>query len=521
MKWNLFPFTLFFITFFSISWVEPFLVNANDDSFDNESAGFALVIETEAGLIEGKAGETSLYFKGIPYAEPPVGSLRWQSPVNKTPWEGIYKADEFSKACPQGPSAITGETPDWNEDCLCLNVYRPKENIDNLPVMVFIHGGGHVQGSASLPYYDGEWLAQNKKIVLVTINYRLGQFGYLYLPEAGITGNYGTRDQIKSLEWVKNNIENFGGNPDNITVFGESAGAVSVGMILALVPHLFHKAIIQSGSITFNAESMSADRASEQGNDFAEEIGCADADDVAACLKAMPAEKIISVMTGSANIAVAGNRYKPVLDGELFTDTPLNMVIDGDGKKIPLIMGVNADEGTLFFYSAGIETEEDYLNWVNETFKGLANQVLKRYPATDYEEPWLAAAEILGDVAFVCPTCEILKKLSFYNDNLYQYYFTYVSDTARENGLGAFHGSELSYIFHTFSAVNEKAQQVSENISELWTDFSDNSNPPCDETIWKPFNSFTQRYLTIDRKLSKGMYLKKRKCAFWGRFINP
>jgi len=492
-----------------------------DNNTETHGGAFPLAVETRSGTVEGSWGEASLYFKGIPYAEPPVGDLRWQPPADKAPWQGVRLAHEFSPACPQPESPLSQQELVWDEDCLCLNIYRPKEHTTNLPVMVFIHGGSHITGSGSLSYYDGEWLAQNKKIVLATINYRLGQFGYLYLPEAGITGNYGTLDQIKALEWINNNIEAFGGDPDNITLFGESAGGISVGMLLALAPELFDKAIIQSGIIYYNADSISPEKASEQGKAFAREIGCDQAGDVGACLGEKSAGEVLTTGTGNANFAVPGNQYGPVLDGVLVHDTPLEMIIKGTGRDIPLIMGVNADEGTLFAYFLGIETKEDYENWVRSIFSVLADHVLRLYPADNYREPWLAAADVLGDAVFVCSTRETLKKLSLYNNRLYQYYFTYATDDAVESGFGAFHAAELGYVFHTFASETAAAEQVSQNLTELWTRFAYDGVPSCNDTVWPPFTYLLQHYLSIDEQLSTGMYLKKDTCDFWDWFINP
>lgn len=342
---------------------------------------FPLVVETSLGKIEGKEGEVSHYFKGIPYAEPPVGNLRWQPPTDKTPWQGLLKAHNFSKACAQVPPSYVQEKIEWDEDCLYLNIYRPKENKINLPVMVFIHGGGFTDGAASVSTLDGEWLAQNKEVVLVTINYRLAQFGFLYLPEAGIVSNYGLRDQIKALEWINDNIKALGGDPDNITVSGESAGGTSVGLLLGLRPDLFHKAIIQSGAITFNPDNIAPHNVFELGRRFVQEIGCEGANDLAACLRSKSAEEVLSA--GRVPFKIGNKKkYRHVLDGEFITDAPLSLIKNGKGADIPLIMGVNADEGAFFAFTLKIKTENDYENWVRDTYPDLADSILTKYPAS-------------------------------------------------------------------------------------------------------------------------------------------
>jgi len=463
---------------------------------------FRLLVTTKSGIIEGMEGETALYFKGIPYAEPPVGTLRWQAPADKTPWQGTLRAHEFSKACPQISPSYVNEAVEWDEDCLCLNIYRPKENIKNLPVMMFIHGGSFMDGTGSLATYDGEWLAQNKKIVLVTINYRLRDLGFLYLPEAGIVGNFGIRDQIKALEWLNSNIKAFGGDPDNITVFGESAGGISIGLLLAIAPELFHKAIIQSGFIYTNPETISEENALEEGQRFVQEIGCEGAQDIAACLRSKPTEEVLAITTAST----------PVLDGEFLTDMPLPLIVEGEGKDTPLIMGVNEDEGAFFALGFGISTEDDYENWVHDNYSDIADQILSMYPASNYDNPVRAAANVFADSLFVCPTRKALTSLSEVNNSLYHYHFTYPPEVGRELGVGAFHGAELYYIFHTFEDEAEEAEQVSQNISELWTTFAYEGTPSSGSTTWEPFTSLSQPYLTINNELSTGMDLRKEQC---------
>jgi para-nitrobenzyl esterase len=439
------------------------------------------VVETVAGKIEGKEGEISHYFKGIPYAEPPLGNLRWKPPSDKIPWQGLLKADSFSKACPQVQPMYIQEEIEWDEDCLCLNIYRPKENKRNLPVMVFIHGGAFMDGAASLSTLDGEWLAQNKEVVLVTINYRLAQFGFLYIPEADIVGNYGIRDQIKALEWINDNITAFGGDPDNITVFGESAGGGSVGLLLGLRPELFHKAIIQSGYIPFNPDTMAPATLSEIGQRFVREIGCEGAEDLASCLRSKSAEDVLSA--GSITFKIGSKKkYGPLLDGKFITAAPLSLIKNGKGADTPLIMGLNADEGAFFAFTLGIKTKNDYENWVRNTYPDLA-----------------------------------LKDLSEANKSLYHYYFTYPPETTRKLGVGAFHGAELSYIFHTFKDKLVEAEQVSHNISELWTSFAYKGIPSCGTTAWQPFTSQHQHYLVINKELATGKDLRKEQCDIWDR----
>ena len=491
---------------------------SSDD--DSQTAIFPEAVSISTGAVEGEVGNMSLYFKGIPYAAPPVVSLRWKPPADVQPWTDVLAADECASACPQNPSIVEGV--DWNEDCLYLNVYRPKSGAASLPVMVFFHGGGFLIGSASEPYYDGEWLAHHKNVVLVTVNYRLGPFGYLYVPEYDIGGNFGLLDQIKALEWVQENISSFGGNPDNVTVFGESSGGVSVGLLLGLVPELFHKAIIQSGWIYQRRYIMSAKGAARQGNRLLAEIGCGDLDDAAECLRQKPPEDILSAVYQPDMLDPGQYSFSPVLDKTVITDVPYKLIIKGKGKEIPLIMGVNGDEGTFFSYFLGIENETDYEDWLRATFGFLATPLLKHYPSGEYGEPWLAAADIMGDLIFSCPTRNILKKLAWFNSTVYHYRFTFVPSTGQEPPfLGAFHGSEIAYLFRSFSPESPAAVAVSDNITELWTSFARSGIPSCGDIQWEPFKPFSQHYLIIDNDLSMGQYPEKEHCDFWDRLIKP
>jgi para-nitrobenzyl esterase len=497
------------------------IAKAEATNADDQAAIFPQAVSISAGPVEGETGDVSLYFKGIPYAAPPVGSLRWQPPADVQPWTDVLAADEFACACPQYFS-LTGDDVVWSEDCLYLNVYRPKSEAASLPVMVFFHGGGLIFGSASEPYYDGEWLAQHKNVVLVTVNYRLGPFGYLYVPEYGIGGNYGLLDQMKALEWVQENIASFGGNPDNVTVFGESSGALSVALLLGLVPELFHKAIIQSGWIYQRRYIMSAESANKQGNRLLEEIGCGNPDDAEECLRQKPPEDILSAVYEPDEVSSGRYSFGPVLDKTVITDVPFKLIIQGRGKEIPLIMGVNSDEGTLFSYFIGIENEADYEDWLWATFGFFASPMLRHYPAGEYEEPWLAAADIMGDLIFSCPTRNILKKMAWFNSNVYHYRFTFVPTTGQEPPfLGAFHGSEIAYLFRSFPPESPAAEAVSDNITELWTTFARSGTPSCGDIQWKPFNPFSQHYLIIDSELTMERYPEKEHCDFWDRLIKP
>ncbi|HSW59469.1 MAG TPA: carboxylesterase family protein, partial [bacterium] len=390
---------------------------------------------------------------------------------------------------------------------------------NDLPVMVFIHGGGYVNGAASLPTYEGAWLA-SQGIVLVTINYRLGQFGFLAVPDTTITGNFGTLDQIAALEWVKENISAFGGNSENVTIFGESAGGLSVGTMIALRPDLFKRAVIESATIAWG-DTMKKEDADDQGSRYVEAAGCIDAENIEKCLKDLSAEEVLSYLE-SGIISNTAEAYGPHVDGELFIDVPYKMAIVGDGKKIPLIIGTNADEGTAFTiaYESYIQTEKQYEDLVKQQFGLIATQVLAEYPASDYESPWHAYTDIFADLYFNCSSILMARDFAKYNKNVRYYRFSKVPDYGAETGLGCFHGAELGYLFTTWAENYKKTevgyQETVDNISGLWLKFA--ADGTLDE--WPVYDS-DEKYLDISDTLTEKTQLEKKNCDFWSKWYKP
>ncbi len=488
-----------------------------EDDSDEEIESYETVQTTE-GKVKGFIKDEVISYKGIPFAKPPVDDLRWKPPASPEKREDILEAKEFRLACPQIMQELTGGFVKWDEDCLYLNVYRPDTVEKDLPVMVFIHGGGYINGSASFDVYEGTWLA-SQGVVLVTINYRLGQLGFLTVPDTEITGNYGTLDQIVALEWINENIGNFGGNPENITIFGESAGGVSVGTMLALRPDLFKRAVIQSATISYG-DQMSKEDAQNVGEMFVKEAGCESAVDIAECLREKPAKDILETLEGG--IFSDGESYGPHVDGELFTDVAYQMVIEGEGKKIPLIIGTNGDEGTVFTigYKDHLKTEEQYETVVKSQFGIIGQSVLDQYPASDYESPWHAYTDLFGDVVFYCTSILVARDLHNYNENVRYYHFTHVPDYGKQTGIGSFHGAELGYLFNTwhdyYKNSEEGYQEVVENITNLWVDFAYGR----ELEGWAVYGE-EENYLEIFSELEMSFQLKKEKCDFWSTWLKP
>jgi len=316
----------------------------------------APVVETSSGRIKGRAGNGFQSFLGIPYAAPPIGVGRFRPPQPAAAWSGVRAADAFGPVAPQLPSPlenILGAAPIVSEEagCLSLNVWTPGAGTDRRPVMVWIHGGAFITGSGSTPWYDGAHFAAHHDVVVVTVNYRLGVLGFTFLaelagPDYQASGSVGILDQAAALTWVRDNIAAFGGDPGNVTIFGESAGAMSVGTLLGLpeASGLFHRAILQSGAASNSLEP-------EQATQYATELLAAldlGPTDVSR-LHEVPVEALLEAQ-GKLALAYAqrGMMFQPVVDGSVLERRPLDSVAAGSVAGIPLLVGTNRDEWNLF-----------------------------------------------------------------------------------------------------------------------------------------------------------------------------
>ncbi len=353
-------------------------------------------VRIDTGLISGsRTGDDAAVrvYKGIPFAAPPVGKLRWQPPQPAAKWEDVRACNEFGAICPQQPYAsgsVYAMSPQpQNEDCLYLNVWTAAERADEkLPVMVWIHGGALTRGSGSIPAYDGESLAR-KRVVLVTLNYRLGPLGYFSHPGLsaesahGSSGNYGVLDQVAALEWVQRNIAAFGGDPSRVTIFGESAGSWSVCALLAtpLSKGLFHRAIGQSGGCFGPMPYLKEDRnglpaAEKRGEALAKLLECDEAADPLAALR----EKSCDELLAAAAKEGAGARTAASVDGWVFPDEIATIYAQGRQAAVPVIVGSNADEGTTLVGNAVPQRMNVFLALAKGKYRELADDFLKVYP---------------------------------------------------------------------------------------------------------------------------------------------
>ncbi|HZU75187.1 MAG TPA: carboxylesterase family protein, partial [Dehalococcoidia bacterium] len=363
-------------------------------------------VVTSSGAYDGVASDDTVAYKGIPYAAAQVGALRWQPPQPPVCTPGVTEAAQFGNVCPQLQNGrVIGD-----EDCLTLNIWEPDSvaGAGPLPVMVFIHGGGNVEGSSAQPAYDGTVLAERGNVVVVTLNYRLGALGFLALPALdaespqGVSGNYGLLDQIQALRWLNTNIGAFGGDPSRLLIFGESAGGRDVCSLVAspLAAGLFTRALIESGSCTENPLSVVESRDAP----LADNTGCSSAADVAACLRGLTAAQVVQALPVNVDVAAGGDTiFRPTIDGYVLTGSPLAVIAAGQGNHVPMVIGSNANE-TGAAISTSIRTADDYRAAVEQRFgAALAARLLQEYPASAFPTPRAAMVALTSDVNFICP----------------------------------------------------------------------------------------------------------------------
>jgi para-nitrobenzyl esterase len=460
----------------------------------------AAPVKTTSGAVEGVtvAGSNVRVFKGIPFAAPPVGDLRWKPPQPPAPWHGVRKATEFGARCMQARVFDDMIFRDENsEDCLYLNVWTPaKGDTDRLPVMVWIYGGGFRAGSASEPRQDGERLAA-KGVVVVGFNYRLGVFGFLSHPELTAespnhaSGNYGLQDQVAALRWVKDNIAAFGGDPGNVTIFGESAGSFSVSAMMAtpLARGLFHRAIGESGAF-FPAEPAGLGAqplaVSEQtGVTFAKALGA----ESLAAMRAKPAEDVLNATKGGPM-----RRFGPNVDGSLFVKDPRETFANGEQSHVPLLAGWNADESRAgIVLSDPKPTAASFTAQTRTRFGDHADAILSVYPASTDDEAIESAAALGSDMFIGFSTWKWLEVHGQTGQSpVYRYSFDRkipVAPDTKINGkpatakdVGARHAGEIEYVFGQLDSVpkvtwDKSDRALSDQMMSYWSNFAKSGEP--------------------------------------------
>ncbi|HKV23923.1 MAG TPA: carboxylesterase/lipase family protein [Candidatus Acidoferrum sp.] len=470
--------------------------------FGSARIATAKEVRTHAGVVKGKTsadGKVQI-FEGIPYAAPPVGPLRWKDPQPVPSWKGVRKATEFGARCMQGNvfGDMVFRDSGPSEDCLYLNVWTPKAEAGaKLPVMVWIYGGGFQAGATSEPRQDGEYLA-HLGVVVVSMNYRLGIFGFFSHPELTkesphhASGNYGLLDQTAALEWVRQNIAAFGGNPDKVTIFGESAGSFSVSAQMAspVSKNLIHGAIGESGAFfgrTLTAKPLA--ESEEAGAKWGASIGA----DSLEKLRAIGAKELLEDAMKDRN----SFRFGPNIDGYFFPELPSEIYAKGEQAHVPLLAGWNHDEGNFHaFFGKEAPTKENFVTKVDQMFGDKASEILKAFPA-DTDEQAQASAGLLATANFIgYGTWKWIEMQAKTGDApVYRYEFDDAPPIpAAEGGSrGAYHSSEIEFVFGALASKHypwrPEDYSLSKQMSAYWTNFAKTGNPNGDSLPeWPRYN---------------------------------
>ena len=453
------------------------------------------VVDTVAGRVEGTALEGVVRFLGIPYAAPPVGELRFRAPQPPLPLDGVYAADTPPPHAPQPVSPLEQFMSDGaamtssEAGCLALNVWTPGPDGAGRPVMVFVHGGAFVWGSSTSPMYDGSRLAADHDVVVVSCNYRLGLLGFTYCGAAGGaefagSGSVGVQDVAAALRWVAANAASFGGDPGNVTVFGESAGAMSVGTLLALpeARGLFHKAILQSGAAS-NVATI--DEASLVLEETCELLGVGT--DVTA-LQSLPVERLVEAQAELTSRHLRdGLLYRPVVDGTVLDQRPLAAVRDGVATDVPLLIGTNLDEWRLFStFDPTFATldDEEVLRRIAAMFDGDPGVAVATYAKRVGDGPLTRVLECVAtDVTFRIPAIRLAEAQQAAGGSAWMYQLTWPSP-AFGGILGCAHGLELPLVFNTLEAQSsrlflgdEPPAGLARDVQATWAAFARHGDP--------------------------------------------
>lgn len=471
-----------------------------------------LTVLTKQGSILGMrvpvpGGHVSA-FLGIPYAEPPVGDLRFKQPIPRKPWSGVWEATRYSQSCHQPldtsfPGFLGSEM--WNpntkmsEDCLYLNIWVPYPKPARASVMLWIYGGGFSTGSASLPLYDGRFLSHMEGVVVVSMNYRLGPLGFLALPGSrDVRGNAGLFDQRLALQWVAENIGSFGGDPTSITLFGESAGAAAVGFhVLSPGSHgLLARAILQSGTINAPWAAIPLEEAQNRSVALARLLGCPPEPgaDVGSCLRSVQPTDLVNRQYDVVKDPLVRTTFPPTVDGVFLTDLPEVLLQLGQFSTSNLLLGVNKDEGAYFLpYGApgfsimheSLISRDDFLVGVALALPGFSQisreAVVLQY--TDWEDEFSgcknrdALNHVVGDHFFTCPLLDFVRTFAGFGNKAFVYYFGHRSSrNPWPRWMGVMHGYEIEFVFglplNLSLGYTEEEEALSRKMMKHWANFA-------------------------------------------------
>ncbi|WAS96148.1 carboxylesterase/lipase family protein [Nannocystis punicea] len=493
------------------------------------------IVQTTGGALEGQQLAGVVAFRGIRYAEPPTGDLRLRPPQPRMCAPGLTPAMELGPRCPQVEKDAQGQVVATlgDEDCLTLNVWTPATGPGNRPVLVFIHGGGNATGGSDDPLYDGAALAGGRDVVVVTLNYRLGALGFLTAdalaaesPEQ-VSGNYGLLDQMLALQWVRDNIAGFGADPYTVMLFGESAGAVNTCSLIGSprAKGLFDRAIVQSGSC--NERTLTKYEADIAGP-WLQASGCAEAPDVAGCLRGLAIADILTLQPdGYPDVAALGQGWGPHVDGAVIPKPALEAMSEGTHNMMPLMFGANAHETAK---AVPPLTVAQYEALVQATFGPLAAMVLAQYPAADYGDDGQAAYVALSsDLKFICGARRAARAAEVSQISpVFRYHFAYDGYDAPPNtAKAAFHGLELVYIFANWGAVlpepaeyepNADDLAISQRLQGAWTRFAAAGDPAGADLPWPAYVAADDNGALLDEPPDLFNGVRTEQCDFWDMY---
>ncbi|KAL1140823.1 hypothetical protein AAG570_000751 [Ranatra chinensis] len=484
-----------------------------------------LVITTNKGKVRGTtlSAPTGKYVDawfGIPYAKKPIGNLRFRHPHPVDRWEHVLNATKPPNTCVQIIDTVFGDFPGatmWNpntqmsEDCLYINVVVPKPRPKNAAVMVWVFGGGFYSGSITLEVYDHKILVSEENVIVVSMQYRVASLGFLYFGTPDVPGNAGLYDQLMALQWIRDNIRHFGGNPENVTLFGESAGAVSISLHLLspLSMNLFSQAIMESGAATAPWAIIPRNESFVRGLRLAEAIGCphdrSDMNAVVDCLRRANATEIVDNEWGT--LGICEFPFVPIVDGTFVDDLPHRSLAAKNFKKTNILMGSNTEEGYYFI-----------IYYLTELFRKEENVYVNR-------EEFLQAVRELN------PYVNNVARYAETGNNVYMYYFKHRSlNNPWPSWTGVLHGDEISYVFgeplNPAKNYHTLEVELSKRVMNYWANFAKTGNPSLSSdgswtsTYWPVHTAYGREFLTLDiNSTATGRGPRLKQCAFWKKYL--
>ena len=486
---------------------------------DSDLRVSATTITIDAGQIQGLSGEMGLsVYVGIPYAAPPVGDLRWKPPMPARSWDGVRQCTTY------GPPPIQTLNPEsGSEDCLYLNVWTTAKARVKQPVMLWIHGGGFTNGFSNNPAFEGSHFAR-KGIVFVSINYRVGVMGFFAHPalsaesEHQVSGNYGILDQIAALRWIQKNIAAFGGDPQNVTILGESAGATSAYVLIAspLAKGLFQRAVLQSPWLTrenilhLNKETFAGRSAEFQNSERVKKL-FGDSSNVLAKLREMTAAEATSKLSGTSAVLV---------DGHLLSAFPYQIYANGKQNPVAAIAGTNRDEGTAFANWKPVDSMEAYQQKMRDEFGDHSKLVFDLYGVQRFQDARGALISKVTDHWFVHPTREFLRSMTRIESACWQYEFAHRSLVTPY--LGATHGAEIPFVFNNIDRDRKIGtnQKVADAMIQYWVQFAKSGDPNSEGLPnWPRYTQTNNEYLVIGREIVSKSGLRSDACDVYDKVV--